>query len=197
MSLHDRSPVPGTNRPRRWFLFGCLFEGSFGVAAFGIAPLLHVSLTEQFHWRLSDAAWGVAGTGPLLAVFAWTLRTRLRGAAEIRGFLERDARPILGEWSVIELAVISSLAGVGEELLFRGVLQTSLARAFGSAVALFGTSVLFGMAHAVTRGYALAALGMSIYLGLLAHSFSNLLVPIVTHGLYDWIALLYFLRFRR
>lgn len=55
---------------------------------------------------------------------------------------------------------------------------------------LIGSSVLFGLVHAITPLYALLAMGVSIYLGLFLDygGERNLLTPIVIHTAYDFLA---------
>ena len=48
-------------------------------------------------------------------------------------------------------------AGIGEELLFRGVVQALLERWLGPWIALGVASILFGLVHALTPTYALLA----------------------------------------
>jgi membrane protease YdiL (CAAX protease family) len=95
----------------------------------------------------------------------------------------------------LDLAVISALAGLGEEMLFRGVVQTLIERASGSPwLAVAAASVLFGLAHPITRTYAVLAALIGVYLGWLFLANGNLLVPIVAHAAYDFVALVYLLR---
>lgn len=55
---------------------------------------------------------------------------------------------------------LSLAAGVGEEIMFRGVLQQSLSAAVGEAPGLVLASAVFGALHAVTPTYALLAVGV-------------------------------------
>ncbi|WP_245960737.1 CPBP family intramembrane glutamic endopeptidase [Wenzhouxiangella sediminis] len=110
----------------------------------------------------------------------------------VRGFLEllfRNARPGA-------VLLVSLLAGIGEELLFRGVVQAGLASWASPAAAILIASLMFGAAHAVSLPYFAVAAFLGLYLGLLYHWTGNLLVPIVVHALYDWIAIHYYLRRR-
>jgi hypothetical protein len=84
---------------------------------------------------------------------------------------------------------ISLMAGIGEEALFRGVIQTALAGRLPVWSAIAITAVLFGVVHWATAIYALLAGLIGAYLGLLYHLTDNLLAPIVTHALYDLAAL--------
>ncbi len=97
-------------------------------------------------------------------------------------------------WSLSQLALISVVAGVAEEALFRGAIQGSLARGVGPKLALVIASVLFGAAHLITWTYAVMATVMGAYLGALWLWTGNLITPMVAHALYDFVALIYLLR---
>jgi membrane protease YdiL (CAAX protease family) len=91
--------------------------------------------------------------------------------------------------SLFQLAVLAAGAGIGEEALFRGWLQPALADATSPALGLVLASLLFGLAHALTALYAVLATLIGLYLGLLDLATGNLLVPILVHSVYDFIAL--------
>jgi membrane protease YdiL (CAAX protease family) len=97
----------------------------------------------------------------------------------------------------MQLALISVVAGISEETLFRAVVQASLAEPVGSTIALILTSLLFGAAHLITLTYAVLATVMGAYLGLIWIWTGNLLTPMIAHALYDFAALLYLLRLYR
>ena len=52
-------------------------------------------------------------------------------------------------------------------------------------------SLLFGLAHALTRTYAVLATLVGFYLGFLFWLTGNLLAPILAHAVYDFVALVY------
>lgn len=85
---------------------------------------------------------------------------------------------------------LGAAAGWGEEMLFRGVLQSELSDNIGELLALGSSAVIFGALHAVTPLYALLAGLASLYFGELFIQYHNLAVPIVCHGLYDVGALM-------
>ena len=64
-------------------------------------------------------------------------------------------------------------------------------------VALVLASGLFGACHLLTWTYAILAALIGAYLGLLWIWTGNLLTPMITHAVYDFAALVYFLRFYR
>ncbi|HKQ37644.1 MAG TPA: CPBP family intramembrane glutamic endopeptidase, partial [Verrucomicrobiae bacterium] len=185
------------NSPRLNFYFACFTEASLiGVAAL-IAAVFRHGMFEQLYWRALDAAWGVAAVGPMLVGFGWTLRSDGAFAANIRRFFEHVIRPVFGGWSLVQLAVISSLAGICEEALFRGALQGGLVDLFGTGPALLVASGVFGLAHPVSKQYIVAAAIIGFLLGELLIMTGNLLAPIVAHAVYDFCALVWFLRFHR
>lgn len=87
------------------------------------------------------------------------------------------------------------LIAPGEELLFRCVLQNRLEYSFDTSGAIIGSSTLFGLIHIPnytgdTVAIAIAILALSIIGGVFAYVYSrsgNILVPVLTHGLYNAI----------
>jgi uncharacterized protein len=100
--------------------------------------------------------------------------------------------------SILQLAVISLAAGLGEELLFRGLAQAGLEKLIGGEwgplVALIAASALFGICHWLNTTYAILAMLAGVYFGLLLMLSGSLWTPIVAHAAYDFIALVYLLR---
>lgn len=140
-------------------------------------------------------SWSLAATAPLLALLLLLPRVRhWRWVEDTLGFVEQVLVPLFRGAPFGAVALVSILAGVGEELLFRGVLQDGLALKFGIAPALVTASLIFGLAHFITPAYFLIATAMGAYLGLIYHFTDNLLIPVIVHALYDWIAIHYYLR---
>lgn len=159
-----------------------LFEG----AMIGIAGLLGgwlgVHPLTELHWTPPGFAWGVACTGPLLIVFAISYRYPLGGLRQIKQILLETLGPSLAACTWYDLLLLGAVAGISEELLFRGVLQP--------AMGLVGSNIVFGLVHAVSPLYALLAGGIGLLLGWQLNESQNLLAPIVTHSLYDFVAFL-------
>lgn len=145
----------------------------------------------------TEIRWLLLGLGaalPLLMFFHRVMTSRNGPFLPIRRFLELRLRPLMASWSVPQLACISVLAGVGEELLFRGAIQGWASARWGEAAGLVLASGLFGAAHSVNRTYATAAAVVGVYLGTLYQITGGLLGPILTHAVYDFLALVWFLR---
>jgi len=83
--------------------------------------------------------------------------------------------------------------GPGEELLFRGIIQTMLRERFGAAAAILLASAAFAPAHIVSLTGSPTALAVSISIlfvpsvvfGAVYEYTDNLVVAALTHGLYD------------
>ena len=173
------------------FLVAVLFEGGLAVAAWvlgwalGYAPFHGLGLS----WH--GILWGIFYTGPLLVAMASLAHLRWGPLRQVFQYLEGRVIPCFSECSVFQLALISALAGFGEEALFRGVIQRALSEWWNPWVGLVVASALFGLGHHMTSAYAILAGLLGLYLGLLLMVFDNLLVVMLVHGLYDFAALVY------
>src|SRR5262249_14894233 len=144
--------------------------------AFDVEPL------DRLAWEPMGCAWGVMATVPMLILFLLMNRYPLGPLRTIRRFLIEYLGPSLVACRWYELLPISCLAGIAEELLFRGVLHP--------LTGLVWSNVIFGLAHLVTPTYAVLAGLIGAYFGWLLDATGNLLAPMVAHGLYDFVALL-------
>jgi membrane protease YdiL (CAAX protease family) len=180
------------------FRLAVVVEGGLGLAAVGLARLFGVSLREQFATTpaglVAGALLGVAATLPMLAAFWWMLNARWSTLVELRRMVAQMLRELFPQASVMELAIVALLAGVCEELLFRGALQNLVGQRTTPLVGLIIASLVFGALHAVSRLYFVLATLVGAYLGWLLLRFDDLTVPIVAHGLYDFVALVYLTR---
>lgn len=173
-------------------------EGGLVLLAWGLGWLLGTPSLATFSWDVDAAAVGAVATLPMLTVFFVCLHWPAAPFQRINKLLDEVLRPFLASCTLLDLAAISLLAGLGEEMLFRGVLQEQFAAWAGNAwVGLALASVSFGLAHALTPAYVILATLLGGFLGFLWQQTGNLLAPVVAHALYDFIALVIFLRFRR
>jgi membrane protease YdiL (CAAX protease family) len=176
---------------------GCLFELALLVVAVLWGRLFHRPALLDLHWCLNAALIGIVAAIPPFLFFLWTLNSRLHAFFRHRQLMESLLRPLFGNWSVLQLFAISLVAGISEEAFFRGAIQGSLADRVGWGLALVLASVVFGAAHLITWIYAIIAAFIGAYLGLLWIWTGNLLAPMITHAVYDFAALVYFLRLYR
>jgi membrane protease YdiL (CAAX protease family) len=124
-----------------------------------VPPLLLIPLLE-LSWNSSL---------PLLRHFQRDLRTRLL--------------PLLAHIRFIDALMLACLAGLSEEVFFRGVLQPE--------IGMVWASLAFGLLHALSMTYVLWATAMGGYLGYLAHWSGSLWPPIVAHSVIDLVGLWY------
>jgi membrane protease YdiL (CAAX protease family) len=170
-------------------------EGGLIVLAVLLGWLLDRRPFDQFNWNVLDALYGLAATVPMLLLFFAMLRWPIGPLRRIKQFSEEIIRPLLAPCTVIDLLGISALAGLGEEMLFRGVLQGFFVVRLGAWPGVALASILFGLMHAITATYVVLATLLGIYLGWVYLACdSNLLVVTIPHAVYDFAALLYLLR---
>jgi len=179
---------------RQLLLLAVSVEGGLAVVAWGLGHVLDQPPLRDWRWDALDALLGVGTSLPMLLGFLVCVRWPVGPLRPIKAFSEEIVRPLFAPCTLFELALICCLAGLGEEMFFRGFLQALLGRWFGTWVGLAAASVLFGLLHLITPTYALLATAMGAYLGWLWAVNGNLLVVVIAHALYDFVALVYVVR---
>ena len=164
-------------------------EAGLLLLAWALARWLEVTPAPYLHLDIGSVAWGFAATAPLLLVLWWMLTSRATPIRSLVDLVTEQAGPLLARCTVLELGTLAAIAGISEEVLFRGVLQPGLTAWMGQGGALVVASGIFGLVHAASRVYALFAALMGLYLGVLFLLQNSLIPPIVAHGLYDFVAL--------
>lgn len=175
--------------PRRFVRQAILFEGSLALVAVALGWLLPTPPWRQIHWTWMAAAWGAAASVPLLAAMLALRRVRGGPFGRLNRIVDQVVVPLFAGCSLADFALISLVAGFGEELLFRGLIQAALVNWFGVAAGVAVASLLFGLAHMITPTYALLATAIGVYFGWLSLVTDDLLAPIVAHAVYDFAAL--------
>lgn len=174
----------------------CVFEASLIIVALLLGWLANIDPFAQLVLSETAVLYGVLGTLPLLLLFLALQAAPLEALQAIRRLLQQlMIRRLIGlHWT--DLLMLAAIAGIAEEVLFRGVIQPWLERAWGLPVGLWLCALLFGLVHFITPLYCVFAIFMSVYLSLsLDYGINrNLLTPIVIHGLYDFVALLLLIR---
>ena len=134
---------------------------------------------------------GVAFSLPLTMLFFVLWHLPGHGLRSVRSLVEQTLGPMTRHSPACDLALVSVLAGLGEEFLFRGVLQLWLGSVISPVAGLVLASIGFGLAHAVSRTYFVLATLIGAYLGWLFMATDSLLPPIMAHAIYDFAGLLY------
>ena len=182
-----------------FFNAACYFEASLAIVALVIGWLTDINPFQSLHFSESAIAYGIVGTLPLFLLFLAMEQWQHPSVTNIREFLLKTLGPGLNRYHWTDLLILAAIAGIAEELLFRGVLQPWIENHLGKTAALIGSNLLFGLAHAVTPLYALLAGLVGWYLAF-SMDYSgerNLLTPIIIHGLYDFLAFVALMRVYR
>lgn len=175
----------------RSFLVVMVGTALLGLAAVGLSLLLGVSLGDLLSFSANDALVGVIATLPLV-VFLWFFsNSHLPALARFRDSQIAFFANIGFAFTPLRIALMAFGAGVSEELLFRGVFQTWLSGFSPVIAAIILSNIVFGLLHMRTLLYAVIAGIVGAYLGVIYLVTDNLLTPIVTHMLYDVVALEY------
>jgi uncharacterized protein len=177
------------------------FEASLVVVAIVLGWLLGARPLGTFRFDLHGAAWGIGATLPMLAMFWLCLQCPWGTFKEINRILDELIVPLFRTCGLVQLAIIAAMAGIGEEMLFRGVVQTAVAQEIGGQrgawLGLLISAMLFGLMHPITPGYSVMAGLIGLYLGWVWLASGNLLAPVMAHGLYDFVAILVLSRMKK
>ncbi len=154
--------------------------GGLALAALGLGWAVEIDPLQTLSWDWVAVLWGLAGTVPLFALFALLYWLPIGPLRTIRKFLAAELAPSLAVLTWFDLVFLALLTGVAEELFFRGMLEPW--------IGWFWSNLLFGMAHLVTPTYGVLTFLVGLYLSWLktCASPANLLIPIVTHAVYDY-----------
>jgi len=179
-----------------FFKSACYFEASLILVAVflgwvaGIDPFVNIYFSEI------AIAFGLIGTAPLFLMFLALEKVQGESVVNIRKLLLNTLGPGLHRYHWTDLLILAAIAGVSEELLFRGVIQPWIETSWGISAGLILSNIVFGLVHAVTPLYAVLAALVGIYLGLSLDygGERNLLTPIIIHGFYDFLAFVALMR---
>ncbi len=173
-------------------LLACAAEAALVPVAFVLAWLFDVSLGDLLNPTgriLLSVGVGLLATLPMVLFLAILQRAAWRPLSELRELAQNLVSRLVGNSTPATVLALAIIAGVGEEMLFRGVLQPALGGWLGPWAGVLAASVLFGLAHPMSRAYvAVATLG-GLYLGALAQLSGEVVSAVVAHSAYDIVAL--------
>src|ERR1700720_941187 len=106
---------------RQLLVMAVLTEGGLAVLAVALGWWLGLNPWERLQVDMPAVLWGVLITLPMLAVFFVCARLPVGPLGPIKQFVDQVVKPLFRQCTLFDLAVIAALAGLGEELLFRGV----------------------------------------------------------------------------
>ncbi len=182
--------------PENFFRTACLFEVSLILLAMFLGWIAGINPFATIHFSETAVLVGMFGTMPLFILFQAMQYLHIEEIQKIRRMLMETLGPSLKNCNWADLMVLASIAGIAEEILFRGVLQPWLENHWGLNIGLILSNLVFGAVHEVTPLYFFIATLVGIYLGLsLGYGGErNLLIPIIIHSLYDFLAFMVIIR---
>lgn len=173
-----------------------IFEASLGFFAVVFGYMTNSNPLMQIKIEMLDVLYGLLFCLPILPMFLIISYIPWEPFVQINKKLDETLLPLFRDFSWVDIALVSLLAGVCEELMFRGWLE-GLGREYlgilGSAIVV---NILFGLAHFITPMYALFAVFMGGILSFAVWFTDNLLVAIIMHAVYDFFALGWYLNFK-
>ncbi|MGZ5000398.1 MAG: CPBP family intramembrane glutamic endopeptidase [Methylomonas sp.] len=173
-----------------FFRTACYFEGSLILVAVVLGWIADVDPFANLTFSETALAQSLMATLPLLIIFFAMQQLPFPPLQKINSLLQQTLGPRLYQRHWTDLLILASIAGVSEELLFRGLLQPWLENSWNMTASLFASNLIFALLHAVTPLYALLAMLIGLYLGLSLDygGERNLLIPMIIHALYDFVA---------
>lgn len=176
------------------FLRIVFFESSLLLVAWVLGWFLGVPLFDIQKWNWKGLAIGLTSTLPLISMFFWLLQSKWEPCQNIRRIMDAVIRPMFQGFSILQLLILSLVAGISEEILFRGVIQGGTQISMGTPAAILLSAVLFGACHALTPFYFVLATFMGVYMSVVWLATGQLLAPIITHAVYDFLVLVWYLK---
>lgn len=195
------APIPTTTRPivsGSILFYSCMtlfatVVGSLGKLEVYQRLIEPVNFLDAFLWLC-----------PLL--LALTIAIKFNDAfkplQELKTLFQDIFLPQFNSIPIWGFIILAAGAGIGEEALFRGLLQTGMSwklldiiggsssvnGLLADAISVALTSLLFGLVHAVSRAYFFYATFASVIFGVEC-LVSGLSTAVVTHAVYDAVAL--------
>lgn len=166
-------------------------EGGLILLSLALGWVLDTPPFASWRWSCFDLIRALLWTLPLLGGVAAIYLVPFGPLKQLREACDQVLRPLLRPLRASDVLLFAFLAGVGEEMFFRGVLQVWLTEQLGFWPGLILTSALFGLTHPVSLNYAVAVAIVGVYLGWLFYFTDNLLVVIFIHSFYDWVVMTY------
>jgi len=161
----------------------------------GLLGLRHQPVAEwqwpwtALHWSWAAVGWGCLGAVPPLVIILLIDRYPIGPFKHVADISDRFLRPLLRPCRWPDYFLLATLAGFCEELFFRGWMQPCLAQWLPLWAGVLLSGFVFALCHLITPAYFIIAWIISLYLAALLIWTDNLLVPMLTHGVYDLIAI--------
>ena len=160
-----------------------------------VSLLLIVVSNHYFGLRLLNipssvwqSLWHGALFGSFLFVGLFALLKILTPYVLSLQIIAKQLHGLFANFSWPMIIIISLLAGVGEEMLFRALIQNYLIYLTNNVWGITLGALIFGVLHYLNHTYALIASVMGGVFGYIYFVTQDLLLVITLHGVYDFFA---------
>lgn len=169
-------------------LFSIIMAAALAALGVTVGQFVDVSPLATLSLQPAMFLLGAVLAMPLFGIDALLQNVQEDTASEVYSLsIFGTTTPVL---SVVALAAAVTLAtGVGEETLFRGLIQQGIASLAGPWVGLVVGAGVFGLAHKMGPSDVLFISLSGAYMGLVFLQYGDLTVPIATHATYDFLIL--------
>ena len=187
------NPKPQPSHPEKFINMAFWFEASLIGVAWLIGWFAEINPIANLYFSTEALIDGITATIPMCILFLLFYQYPVGPLYPIKKSLLDIMGPLLSSCRWYELLILAAVAGISEEILFRGVLQPWMEVSLGVSAGLIVSNVIFGLLHWITATYALIAGLIGLYLAYMMDVSEprNLLTPIVVHGLYDFLAFVF------
>jgi membrane protease YdiL (CAAX protease family) len=176
--------------------FGLLPMLTITQLALVLAPAVVFAAIGHWHWRatfrlnptragalVGGALLGL-GLVPVVSLLSALQRKVWPANPETEKLISDLFVPTLRDHPFLTPVLVGALAGICEELLFRGPVQTALMRKLKPWTAIVVTAVIFAAAHMDLHGLPLRAV-LGLVLGWVVWRTGSIFPGMLVHGLYD------------
>lgn len=136
--------------------------------------------------NLGAVLFGTASAAGMFVIGLCLWHSRISFLRQMRQFLMEQMAPAMSQCQPWEIVLVAISAGVGEEVLFRGVLQPR--------IGWIAASTLFGLLHAISPTYIVVAFSLGAILAWIQILGENLWASIIAHAAYDYWMFLVLIR---
>jgi membrane protease YdiL (CAAX protease family) len=175
-------------------LITVITEGGLLLVGLVLMSFAHIAFLPTFKPTPKATLFALLLCLPMFVGLYLSMRSKWTPIVQLKTELEEKVLPIFSNCKIIDLAVIAFFAGLGEELFFRGWMQSVLINKSGVWVGILITSLVFGLLHYLSTTYAIYAFITGVYLGVIYYVSGNLYIVLAIHAVYDFVALVYLVR---
>ena len=171
-----------------------LMEGGLGVLAIAIGWLIgwDVIGMTRFEWR---RCFGESPARAMLLLLLACTEIPRWPFSDIAEVVDRLLRPLFPKrrWPGGLISACRDWRRCSSAASSRKVSHGG-SEPYGPIAGLAAASLVFGLLHPINSAYVVLAATMGLFLGGLWMISGNLLVPIITHGFYDFLALVWLVK---